>query len=211
MTFNASNVITVSPHYFKMFRSFSLAHSLSVRVIGSWCFSAFWANDSSTGLTDSRSLVPYQLYKKHHHASKWGCEELESWIVRVFWQVSWRVPPISDVLRFGIILISYHQISYNAVYGIHFQILTRAEDPLKYWVARKTLYPTLRRPACKYLCISASCVPCERIFSKAGELVSQKRSRLKPKTVEMILFLTKNLWMLLITSSYMNHYQHIIA
>ncbi|XP_026183120.1 zinc finger BED domain-containing protein 4-like [Mastacembelus armatus] len=63
------------------------------------------------------------------------------------------------------------------------QILTRAEDPLKYWVARKTLYPMLWKLACKYLCIPASSVPCERIFSKAGELVSQKRSRLKPVTV----------------------------
>ncbi|XP_029689209.1 zinc finger BED domain-containing protein 4-like [Takifugu rubripes] len=59
------------------------------------------------------------------------------------------------------------------------QILTRAEDPLKYWVARKTLYPTLWKLACKYLCIPASSVPCERIFSKAGELVSQKGSRLQ--------------------------------
>ncbi|TWW55972.1 hypothetical protein D4764_09G0010220 [Takifugu flavidus] len=67
------------------------------------------------------------------------------------------------------------------------QILTRAKDPLKYWVARKTLYPKL---SCKYLCIPSSSVPCERIFSKAGELVIQKRSRLKPATVEKI-FLNK--------------------
>nr|XP_046263256.1 E3 SUMO-protein ligase ZBED1-like isoform X2 [Scatophagus argus] len=73
------------------------------------------------------------------------------------------------------------------------QILSRAEDPLKYWEARKTLYPTLWKLACKYLCIPASSVPCERIFSKAGELVSKKRSRLKPATVEKIIFLNKNL------------------
>ncbi|TWW54792.1 hypothetical protein D4764_01G0007630 [Takifugu flavidus] len=39
------------------------------------------------------------------------------------------------------------------------QILTRAEDPLKYWVAQKTLNPTLWKLACKYLCIPASSVP----------------------------------------------------
>ncbi|TWW54075.1 hypothetical protein D4764_0236810 [Takifugu flavidus] len=54
------------------------------------------------------------------------------------------------------------------------QILTRAEDPLKYWVARKTLYQTLWKLACKYLCIPASSVPCERMFSKAGELVARR-------------------------------------
>ena len=30
----------------------------------------------------------------------------------------------------------------------------------------------------------ASSVPCERIFSKAGEVVSKKRNRLSPGTVE---------------------------
>lgn len=87
-----------------------------------------------------------------------------------------------------------HSLSYCLCHRyLKEQILTRAEDPLKYWVARKTLYPTLWKLACKYLCIPASSVPCERIFSKAGELVSQKRSRLKPATVEKIIFLNKNL------------------
>ncbi|CAL9708171.1 unnamed protein product [Knipowitschia caucasica] len=73
------------------------------------------------------------------------------------------------------------------------QHLPRWEDPLKYWDSRKTHYPILHKLAKKYLCIPASTVPCERIFTKAGELVSQKRSQLKRTTVEKLLFLNKNL------------------
>lgn len=45
----------------------------------------------------------------------------------------------------------------------------------------------------KYLGIVATSVPAERMFSKAGEVVSKKRNRLKGKTVNMLLFLNKNL------------------
>ena len=45
----------------------------------------------------------------------------------------------------------------------------------------------------KYLAIPGSSVPSERLFSKAGELISENRSQLKPKNVDTILFLNKNL------------------
>ncbi|XP_055082535.1 E3 SUMO-protein ligase ZBED1-like isoform X2 [Periophthalmus magnuspinnatus] len=73
------------------------------------------------------------------------------------------------------------------------QHIPRCEDPLKYWESHKIQYPNLWRLAQKYLCIPASSVPCERIFSKAGELVSRRRCRLKPSTVEKLLFLNKNM------------------
>ena len=43
----------------------------------------------------------------------------------------------------------------------------------------------------KYLAIPGSSVPSEQLFSKAGELISQRRSQLKPKNVDMLLFLNK--------------------
>ncbi|XP_030000950.1 zinc finger BED domain-containing protein 4-like [Sphaeramia orbicularis] len=66
--------------------------------------------------------------------------------------------------------------------------IPRTEDPLKYWVTHKVLYPHLYNLAINFLCTPASSMPCERIFSKAGEVVSQRRNRLKPSTVEKILF-----------------------
>ena len=70
--------------------------------------------------------------------------------------------------------------------------LSRGEDPLTYWGTRANVFPNVYKLAQRYLNIPATSVPCERVFSKAGEVVSQRRSRLKPKTVEMLLFLNKN-------------------
>jgi len=37
-------------------------------------------------------------------------------------------------------------------------------------------------------------VPSERLFSEAGEVVAARRSNVKPKIVDMILFLNKNVF-----------------
>jgi len=70
--------------------------------------------------------------------------------------------------------------------------VTRSEDPLIYWAQHKHQYPHLYQLALTFLCSPASSVPCERIFSKAGEVLSKKRNRLSPSTLEKILFLNKN-------------------
>ena len=70
--------------------------------------------------------------------------------------------------------------------------IPRSEDPLKYWVKQKHVYPHLYILARNLLSVPASSVPCERVFSKAGEIVSKKRNRLNPNTVEKIVFLNKN-------------------
>ena len=60
-------------------------------------------------------------------------------------------------------------------------LLDRKEDPLQWWSANKSMYKRLYVLATKYLCIPATSVPSERMFSKAGELISAKRSCLKEK------------------------------
>uniref|UniRef100_A0A1X7T797 HAT C-terminal dimerisation domain-containing protein n=2 Tax=Amphimedon queenslandica TaxID=400682 RepID=A0A1X7T797_AMPQE len=65
-------------------------------------------------------------------------------------------------------------------------------DPLQWWKNNSLAYLTLALAACKYLGIIATSVPSERLFSKAGELLSVKRSRIKAKHVDMLLFLNKN-------------------
>ncbi|KAM9726418.1 E3 SUMO-protein ligase ZBED1-like isoform 2-T2 [Menidia menidia] len=70
--------------------------------------------------------------------------------------------------------------------------LRRHEDPLVYWHTQKHVHPHLYCMALKFLCSPASSVPCERVFSKAGEVICRRRNRLKPETVKKVLFLNKN-------------------
>lgn len=71
--------------------------------------------------------------------------------------------------------------------------LNRVNDPLKWWESRKSIYPNLYAVALKRLCIPATSVPCERIFSKAGQICTEKRSRLTSDKVSKILFINHNL------------------
>ena len=67
------------------------------------------------------------------------------------------------------------------------------EDPLAWWKARVNVYPCLSQMARKQLCMVATSVPSERVFSKSGQLISVRRSRLTAKNVQMIMFLNANL------------------
>lgn len=69
------------------------------------------------------------------------------------------------------------------------QNIARDSDPLHYWSSCEKSLPMLSSLARKFLCIPATSVPSERLFSAAGELVSLKRNRLKPKNIDMFLFL----------------------
>lgn len=68
----------------------------------------------------------------------------------------------------------------------------RSADPMLWWRKNQNNYPTLSKVAREKLCTVASSVPCERIFSKAGTIVNEKRTRLSPKHVEELLFLNTN-------------------
>lgn len=70
-------------------------------------------------------------------------------------------------------------------------ILPRKEDPLLWWKQNSHVFPMLQSVAHVYLSTVATSVPSERLFSKAGELVSAKRNRIKAKNVDMMLFLNK--------------------
>ena len=71
--------------------------------------------------------------------------------------------------------------------------IDRKNNPLEWWKINEKKFPRLHQIAKKYLCIPGSSVPSERLFSKAGQLVSERRNRLKPKNIDMMLFLNQNL------------------
>ncbi|XP_059216912.1 E3 SUMO-protein ligase ZBED1-like isoform X1 [Stomoxys calcitrans] len=69
----------------------------------------------------------------------------------------------------------------------------RKLDPLKWWNLMKNVYPRLYIHVLKRLCITATSVPCERIFSATGQIISERRTHLKPSKVEKVVFLHNNM------------------
>ncbi|KAE9525642.1 hypothetical protein AGLY_014169 [Aphis glycines] len=62
----------------------------------------------------------------------------------------------------------------------------RHGNPLAWWNGRQKLYPRIFILAKKRLCITASSVPCERLFSKASNIITDQRSRSKPDKVSKL-------------------------
>ena len=71
--------------------------------------------------------------------------------------------------------------------------ILRSADPLVWWRENALMLPQLTDIARHFLCIPETSVPSESLFSKAGELVSQRKSCLKPRNINQILFLNKNI------------------
>ena len=63
---------------------------------------------------------------------------------------------------------------------------------LKWWKEYKTLFPSLFKVAQAYLHIPATSVPSERIFSLAGYIVRDRRSKILAANVNKTIFLKKN-------------------
>ena len=67
------------------------------------------------------------------------------------------------------------------------------EHPLMWWKRQQFNYPVLAKLAQKYLCVCATDLASERLFSTAGNVVSPFRATMKPDKVDMLVSLSKNL------------------
>ena len=67
------------------------------------------------------------------------------------------------------------------------------EDALVWWRVNEPRFPTIAKIAKSYLCCPATSVPSERIFSTAGNVITNKRCSLTPDNADMLIFLNKNL------------------
>jgi hypothetical protein len=63
------------------------------------------------------------------------------------------------------------------------------QNPFEAWKILKISYPHLHSVATEYLQLVATSVPAERLFSKTGDILNEKRSRLKPDTLNKMTFL----------------------
>lgn len=58
------------------------------------------------------------------------------------------------------------------------------------WEEVKTVFPALYKQATRHFCIVAPSVPAERLFSKPGSTITQRRNRLSEKVLEKLLFVS---------------------
>lgn len=69
-------------------------------------------------------------------------------------------------------------------------LLSRSTDPLHFWQSGQGLqYPNLKRIALKCMSGIATSVSSERLFSKAGHIINEKRNRLGGPMLNKLLFL----------------------
>ena len=76
--------------------------------------------------------------------------------------------------------------------------IPREANPLAEWENLKSLFPNIYPIAMKYLTMSPTSVPSERLFAQSGQIVTKQRNRLSGKHVNQLLFLSsvsEDLWM----------------
>nr|CAI5857914.1 unnamed protein product [Callosobruchus analis] len=71
-------------------------------------------------------------------------------------------------------------------------VLSRNKNPLDWWRENQYNYPYLSRLVRSKCCALGTSVPCERIFSKAGNILNERRTRLNNKTLKHLLFINVN-------------------
>ena len=76
---------------------------------------------------------------------------------------------------------------------VNMPCIPRTESPFLWWKQHKTTFPHIAKLAQQFLSTPASSVYSERLFSEAGNIFEEKRSRLLPRNGEKLLFLHHNL------------------
>ncbi|KAJ4945993.1 hypothetical protein JOQ06_023671, partial [Pogonophryne albipinna] len=73
------------------------------------------------------------------------------------------------------------------------QTSPRKSNPLHYWKDNASRFPSLTAIATRFLCAPCTSVDSERLFSAVSNVLDEKRNRLSPDRVEMLIFLKKKL------------------
>ncbi|MBN3273428.1 ZBED1 protein, partial [Polyodon spathula] len=66
-----------------------------------------------------------------------------------------------------------------------------AVNPIAWWKENAPSFPAVAKLARKFLCIPATAVPSERVFSTAGDTLTKLRASLDPDTVSELIFVNK--------------------
>ncbi|XP_045489807.1 zinc finger BED domain-containing protein 4-like [Pieris rapae] len=71
-------------------------------------------------------------------------------------------------------------------------VLPQDMDPLTWWRANQGVYPNLAKLAKLKLNAMATSVPCERLFSVAGNILTERRSQFGSRKAQQLIFLQQN-------------------
>lgn len=63
-------------------------------------------------------------------------------------------------------------------------------DPIQWWNMNRAQHPLLAKLAIQHLCCPATSVPSERLFSRAGNIVTTKRASLAPENANSLICLS---------------------
>jgi hypothetical protein len=72
-------------------------------------------------------------------------------------------------------------------------VIDRSTCPFRWWSLNYARFSELAAVAREHLAVPCTSVPSERVFSKAGEVVTKKRSSIKPAKADQTIFLMENL------------------
>ena len=72
-------------------------------------------------------------------------------------------------------------------------VVPEDSDILEYWKTTRKKLPLLSRLARKFLWIPASSATSERVFSTAGNVVSERRTNLSIDNIEMLVYMMENM------------------
>ena len=90
---------------------------------------------------------------------------------------------IDNYLKFGVDQLKQSDIP------AHSSASDQEYNPLDFWRKNHSLYPRLATIAKRVFAVPATSAAVEREFSLAGNIITKKRSRLSPETVNDIIFL----------------------
>jgi len=71
--------------------------------------------------------------------------------------------------------------------------IDRGHSPYTCWEQNNKWYPAAAAVARRYLCVPATSVPSERLFSSAGYGITKNRNSIKLAKAEKVIFLMNNL------------------
>lgn len=70
--------------------------------------------------------------------------------------------------------------------------LLRESDPFQWWKSHSIFYPNLSSLVKEYMNFIGTSVPCERLFSKTGIIINDRRTKLKSVKVTQLVYLNVN-------------------